>query len=83
MLCYSTPRAAPRRRPHVHDSPSHCRDEPVAALIDVALFERLRTLDEEFEQLSGALAKAFAGMRPAESSALVGEAVEAARRKRK
>jgi len=36
--------------------------KPVAALIDVALFERLRKLDEELEQLSGALAKAFAGM---------------------
>lgn len=55
--------------------------KPVAALIDVALFERLRKLDEEFEQLSGALAKAFAGTGPAKGGALVDEAVKAARRK--
>ncbi len=55
--------------------------KPVAALIDVALFERLRKLDEEFEQLSGALAKAFAGIGPAKGTALVDEAVKAARRK--
>lgn len=55
--------------------------KPVAALIDIALFERLRKLDEEFEQLSGALAKAFAGAGAAKSAALVDEAVKAARRK--
>jgi prevent-host-death family protein len=55
--------------------------KPVAALIDIALFERLRKLDEEFEQLSGDLAKAFAGMGAATGAALVDEAVKAARRK--
>ena len=55
--------------------------KPVAALIDIALFERLRKLDEEFEQLSGALAKAFAGVAAAKGAALVDEAVTAARRK--
>jgi len=53
----------------------------MSALIDVALFERLRKLDEELEQRSGALAKAFAGMGPPKGGALVDEAVKAARRK--
>ena len=55
--------------------------KPVAALIDIALFERLRRLDEEFEQLSGALVKAFAGAGAAKGAALVNEAVKAVRRK--
>ncbi len=55
--------------------------KPVAALVDIALFERLRKLDEEFEQLSGALVKAFAGVAAAKGAALVDEAVKAARRK--
>jgi prevent-host-death family protein len=56
--------------------------KPVAALIDIALFERLRKLDEEFEQLSAALAKALGGVRAAKGAALVDEAVKAARGKR-
>jgi prevent-host-death family protein len=52
--------------------------KPIAALIDVRLFERLRKLDEEFEQLSGNLAKAFAGVSAAKGAALVDEAVKAA-----
>jgi len=55
--------------------------KPVAALIDIELFERLRKLDEEFEQLSGALAKAFARVGAAKATALVDEAVKTARRK--
>lgn len=55
--------------------------KPVAALIDIALFERLRKLDEELEQMSGRLAKVFAGVGPAKGAALVDEAVKAARRK--
>jgi prevent-host-death family protein len=55
--------------------------KPVAALIDIALFERLRKLDDEFADLSGALAKAFAGVPEGKGAALVGEAVKAVRRK--
>ena len=55
--------------------------KPVAALIDIALFERLRKLDEEFEALSARLAKSFGGMGAAKGAALVDEAVKAARRK--
>ena len=56
--------------------------KPVAALVDIGLFERLRKLDEEFSSLAAALAKAFGGMRPAKGMALVDEAVRAARKKR-
>jgi len=56
--------------------------KPVAALIDIGLFERLRKMDEEFEQISGALAKAAAAaVSAAKGAALVDEAVKAARRK--
>lgn len=55
--------------------------KPVAALIDIELFERLRKLDEEFDQLTGAMAKAFAGIGAAKGAALVDEAVRAVRRK--
>lgn len=55
--------------------------KPVAALIDIALFERLRRLDEELEDAAGALAQAFAAVGEAKGTALVDEAVKAARRK--
>ena len=56
--------------------------KPVAALIDVALFEKLRKLDEEFEQLCGDIKKAFTRVPPRTGMALVDEAVRAARKKR-
>jgi prevent-host-death family protein len=56
--------------------------KPVAALVDVALFERLRKLDEEFDALAAELARAFADRRADETDKLVDEAVQAARRKR-
>ncbi|MEX0958313.1 MAG: type II toxin-antitoxin system prevent-host-death family antitoxin [Burkholderiales bacterium] len=55
--------------------------KPVAALVDVALFERIRKLDEEFDQMTAQFAKAFAGKAEKDIEALVGEAVKAARRK--
>lgn len=55
--------------------------KPVAALIDIALFERLRKLDEEFERSAGALAKVFAPLGAQKGAALVDEAVKAARRR--
>ena len=56
--------------------------KPVAALIDVALFEKLRKLDAEFEQLCGDIKKAFTRVPPRNGMALVDEAVRAARKKR-
>lgn len=55
--------------------------KPVAALVDVALFERIRKLDEEFDQMAAQFAKAFAGKAEEDVEALIGEAVKTARRK--
>ena len=53
--------------------------KPVAALVDIALFERIRKLDEEFDQMTAQFAKAFAGKAEKEVDALVDEAVKAVR----
>ncbi len=55
--------------------------KPVAALVDIALFERIRKLDEEFERMTGELAAAFEDIAPEKGMALVDEAVRTARRK--
>ena len=57
--------------------------KPVAALIDVGLFDKLRKLDEEFEQLTGELRKALAKVPLQKGMALVDEAVRAARKPRR
>jgi prevent-host-death family protein len=56
--------------------------KPVAALVDIALFERIRKLDEEFARALDEMARAFAGIPANKGQALVAEAVAAARRKR-
>lgn len=53
--------------------------KPVAALVDVALFERIQRLDEEFEKLTDSLADAFKDVPPEEGTELIEEAVRAAR----
>lgn len=55
--------------------------KPVAALVDIGVFDRLRKLDQEFEHLRGRLAEAFSDYSEAGADALVGEAVEAVRAK--
>jgi prevent-host-death family protein len=55
--------------------------KPVAALVDIALFERIRKLDEEFEQMTVQFAQAFAGKTEKEVDAIVDDAVKAVRRK--
>jgi prevent-host-death family protein len=55
--------------------------KPVAAIIDVELFERIRKLDEEFEELTKGLAKAFEDVVPDNGMALVDEAVKVVRAK--
>ncbi len=57
--------------------------KPVAALVDIALFERLRKLDEEFDQMREELARAFADMTEEQVAALVEEAVGEARTRRR
>jgi prevent-host-death family protein len=53
--------------------------KPVAALIDIDLFERLRTLDEEYARLRGELGRAFSNLPPEDGMTLIDEAVQAAR----
>lgn len=55
--------------------------KPVAALVDIALFERIQKLDAEFDQMTAQFAKAFAGKAEREVEALVDEAVKSVRRK--
>jgi prevent-host-death family protein len=58
---------------------------PVAALVDIALFERIRKLDEEFDRMREELAGAFSDMPEKQLEALVDKAVKdtRARRRRK
>ncbi len=53
--------------------------KPVAALIDMSLFERIRKLDDDFAALADELARAFAEVPEEDGMALVDEAVRAAR----
>ena len=53
--------------------------KPVAALVDVETFERLRNLDEEFDRLREEIVAAFSGQSETEINALIDEAVTAAR----
>ncbi len=57
--------------------------KPVAALVDIALFERIRKLDEEFDQMREEFARAFADMTEEQVAALVEEAVGEARTRRR
>lgn len=55
--------------------------KPVAAIIDMELFERVRKLDKEFAIMVEELTSAFADVREERGVALVDEAAQAARRK--
>ncbi|HXV62825.1 MAG TPA: type II toxin-antitoxin system prevent-host-death family antitoxin [Vicinamibacteria bacterium] len=55
--------------------------KPVAALVDVALFERIQKLDAQFEQLADRLAKVFDAVPAEEAEAWLDEAVRTAREK--
>ena len=54
--------------------------KPVAALVDADLFERIRRLREDFQQLTDTLGQSYAGVDPAIAEAEVVEAVSSARR---
>lgn len=56
--------------------------KPVAALVDVALFERIRRLRDEFVRLTDALGSAYQGVDPNVAQADIDEAVRAARQAR-
>lgn len=57
--------------------------KPVGALVDIDLFERIRRLDDEFETLTREIVDAFSGIEPVKGMKLVGEAVAAARQKKR
>ena len=57
--------------------------KPVAALVDIAMFTRLRKLDEEFDRMRVELAQAFVGTSERTVSALVDEAVKDVRARRR
>lgn len=55
--------------------------KPIAALVDIDLFNRIRLLEKEFERLTNELANAYAETAPGTAEAEIAEAIEAARRK--
>lgn len=57
--------------------------KPVAALVDIALFERIRKVDEEFGWMATQFAQAFSGKTAKEVDALVSDAVRSTRRTHK
>lgn len=57
--------------------------KPVAALVDIAMFTRLRKLDEEFDRMRADLAQAFTGMTEKAVETLVDEAVKDVRARRR
>jgi prevent-host-death family protein len=56
--------------------------KPVAALIDIDTFDKIRKLDEEFDRLRAELAQAFAKVPEADGTRLVDDAVRATRKKK-
>jgi prevent-host-death family protein len=56
--------------------------KPVAVLVDVALFERIRRLRDEFTRLTDALGRTYERIDPAVAEAEIAEAVGVARKAR-
>ena len=56
--------------------------KPVAALVDVSLFERIRRLRDEFTRLTDALGRTYERVDPTIAQAEIDEAVRAARKTR-
>ena len=54
--------------------------KPVAALVDIDLFQKIRLLDREFDRLTTELAKTYEGIDPETATKEIDEAVKAARR---
>lgn len=53
--------------------------KPVAALIDIPLFERLRQMEQEFERMTQQMQQAFADMQETELNDLLDEAIQHSR----
>jgi len=56
--------------------------KPVAVLVDVAFFERIRRLRDEFTRLTDALGKTYEGVNHAVAQNEIDEAIRAARKAR-
>jgi len=56
--------------------------KPVAALVDVLLFERIRRMRDEFTRLTDALGRTYEGIDPKIAQTEIGEAVRGARKAR-
>jgi prevent-host-death family protein len=54
--------------------------KPVAALVDIGLFEKIRLMRTEFERMSSELATAYADVDQATAEAEIAEAVKVAKR---
>lgn len=54
--------------------------KPVAALVDIGLFERIQAMEARFNEIVGKMQAAFADLSDEELDALIDEAVEYARR---
>jgi len=53
--------------------------KPVAALVDIGLFDKIRLMEAEFDRLTGELARAYEGVGEEAVAAEVAEAVHDAR----
>jgi prevent-host-death family protein len=56
--------------------------KPVAALVDITLFEKIRLMKAQFENLSSELAQIYENVDPKKVAAEIDEAVEESRRKK-
>jgi prevent-host-death family protein len=54
--------------------------KPVAALVDIDLFQKIRLLDREFDRLTAELAKTYEGIDRETATKEIDEAVKAAQR---
>jgi len=55
--------------------------KPVAAMVDIELFDKIRLMRDEFERLTSDLAKTYQGESPELAESEIAEAVAAARKR--
>jgi prevent-host-death family protein len=56
--------------------------KPVAAMVHIGLFKKIRLLEDEFERLTSELAERYAGVDEATAEVEISAAVKAVRRKK-
>jgi prevent-host-death family protein len=56
--------------------------KPVAAMVDIELFKRIRLLEDEFERLTSEISERYAGVNEATAEAEISAAVKAVRKKK-